>query len=221
MNRMVKILLAEDQALVRQGLKMMIETGEGLFVVAEAGDGEQALNLLEEHQDIDLAILDIRMPNMNGLEAAKAIRERFPEVMTLMLTTFNDDDYAIEALKHGARGYLLKNADAEELIRAIRTCIDGGMAIEPQVAANVVPLLMNRQKRETEPHQALPGDITERERTIMAAVGRGLSNKEIASELYLTVGTVKNLISVILHKLELRDRTQLAIYAIQNGLSDK
>ncbi|WP_069366594.1 response regulator [Salisediminibacterium beveridgei] len=218
---MVKILLAEDQALVRQGLKMMIETGDGLFVVAEASNGEEVLSLLEKHPDIDLAILDIRMPHMNGLDAAKIIRERYPKVMTLMLTTFNDDEYAIEALKHGARGYLLKNADAEGLIRAIRTCIEGGLAIEPQVAATVVPLLMNRQKTETTANSVLPDDITERERTIIGAVGRGLSNKEIASELFLTIGTVKNLISVILHKLELRDRTQLAIFAIHNGLADK
>lgn len=218
---MVKILLAEDQVLVRQGLKMMIETAEDLSVVAEAGDGEQALELLEIHQDIEIAILDIRMPNMNGLDAAKVIRERYPAVMTLMLTTFNDDDYAIEALKHGARGYLLKNADAKELIRSIRTCLDGGLAIEPQVAANVVPLLMNQTLEKSKPSALLPEDITQREKTIITAVGRGLSNKEIASELYLTVGTVKNLISVILHKLELRDRTQLAIYAIRSGLSSE
>ncbi|ADH97831.1 response regulator transcription factor [Salisediminibacterium selenitireducens] len=215
-----QILLAEDQSLVRQGLKMMIETAPDLRVTAEANNGEEALRLLAAKPAITLAILDIRMPVMNGLELAKAIQEHHPHVMTLMLTTFNDDDYAIEALRHGARGYLLKDADPDALIRGIRTCLEGGLALEPHVAANVVPLLMN--KPETKPEfPALPEDITERETTVIACVGRGLSNKEISEELYLSVGTVKNLISVILHKLELRDRTQLAIYAIRSGFTER
>ncbi len=209
---MVRILLAEDQALVRQGLKMMIETDQQLKVIAEASDGKEAVEQFQLHT-IDLVILDIRMPNMTGLEATKEIKRLDSQAKILILTTFADDEYALEALRAGAVGYLLKDADKERLLASIHSALKGGMAIDDQVAAKVVPRLL---KRKAEDKEKVDCFLSNRERSILILVGEGKSNSEIASELYLSVGTVKNHISHILTKLELRDRTQLAIYAIRH-----
>ena len=209
---MIRILIAEDQTLVRHGLKMMIETDAELRVTGEASNGAEAV-LLNERQSFDLVVLDIRMPGMDGLEAARRILSRWPDRKVMMLTTFNDDEYALEALKLGASGYMLKDADPAALIRSIRSCLSGGLSLEEQVAAKVMPRLLGK----TEAKTADPS-LTPRELDIARRVGEGRSNKEIADELALSVGTVKNHISLILDKLELRDRTQLAIYAIRHDL---
>lgn len=209
---MIRILLAEDQAMVRQGLKMMIETDKDIQVTAEAVNGKEAVELCESHT-FDLIIMDIRMPVMDGLEATRIILSRRPEMKVLILTTFNDDEYALEALKSGSRGYLLKDADTSELIRSIRSCLEGGLVLEDQVAANILPKLMNRTAAEEADES-----LTPRELDIICRIGEGRSNREISEELALSVGTVKNHISMILDKLELRDRTQIAIYAIRHGL---
>lgn len=209
---MASILIAEDQALVRQGLKMMIETDPELKVTGEANNGKEAIELCHKIQ-FDLAILDVRMPVMTGLEAMREIKRNWPNMKIMILTTFNDEEYALEALKNGANGYMLKNADAKELIRSIRSCLQGGLAIEDQVAAKVVPALMEYgNKQEIDP------SLTERELDIIVRVGQGLSNKEIAETLFLSIGTVKNHMTVVLDKLDLRDRTQLAIYAIRHHI---
>lgn len=209
---MISILLAEDQILVRQGLKMMIETDSKLQVKGEANNGKEAITLCEK-MSFDMAILDIRMPEMTGLEAMRIIKKRWPKMKILILTTFNDEEYALEALKNGASGYMLKDGDAEELIRSIRSCLKGGLSIEDQVAAKVLPTLMKKKE-----DAIISPELTKRELDIIIGVGGGLSNKEIAEELYLSIGTVKNNISIILDKLDLRDRTQLAIYAIRHNI---
>ncbi|MCZ0704409.1 DNA-binding NarL/FixJ family response regulator [Natronobacillus azotifigens] len=209
---MISILLAEDQALVRQGLKMMIETDPELRVTGEAENGKVAIDLCRNNH-YDLVVLDIRMPEMTGLEAARIIHQNWSERKILMLTTFNDESYALEALKNGANGYMLKDADPAELIRSIRSCLAGGLSIEDQVAAKVMPALMQRQ-----PEQEVDPSLTKRELEIMLRIGQGLSNKEIAEQLYLSVGTIKNHITTILDKLDLRDRTQIAIYAIHHHI---
>ncbi|MBQ4898328.1 response regulator transcription factor [Paenibacillus sp. Marseille-P2973] len=211
---MIRILLAEDQAMVRQGLKMMIETDPELCVTVEAGNGKEALELSERHL-FDLAILDIQMPFMSGLEAGRIIRKRWPDRKVLILTTFNDDEYALEALKSGASGYLLKDAEPEALIRSIRSCMSGGMAIQEDVAAKVIPRLLQGAG---ESAKAVDSSITPRELDILKLVGEGRSNREIAEELGLSVGTVKNHMSQIMDKLDLRDRTQMAIYAIRHNV---
>lgn len=215
---MINILLAEDQTLVRQGLKLMIETDEELRVTKEASNGREALELCESHQ-FDLVILDIRMPEMTGLEAARRIRKRWPKMIILILTTFNDEEYALEALKNKANGYLLKDGNSDELIRSIRSALNGGLAIEDHVAAKVMPTLMSHQhqSRKIKVHDSL----TERELDIIACIGEGMNNQEIAEKLFLSVGTVKNQISGILDKLELRDRTQIAIYAIKHEVMNE
>lgn len=210
---MIRILLAEDQALVRQGLKMMIELDPELRVTGEAADGREAVALCER-QFFDLAILDIRMPEMTGIDAARHIRGRQPDCKIMMLTTFNDDDYALEALRLGASGYILKDAEPEALIRSIRSCIAGGMALQDEVAAKVIPRLLKGNGAGS----AIEPSITPRELDIMRLVGEGRSNREIAEALALSVGTVKNHISQIMDKIEVRDRTQLAIYAIRHNI---
>lgn len=209
---MIRILLAEDQAMVRQGLKMMIETDPGIEVTGEAVNGKQAVALCET-QAFDLIIMDIRMPEMDGLEATRIILSRWPKCKVLILTTFNDDEYALEALKSGACGYMLKDADTSELIRSIRSCLEGGLVLEDQVAANIMPKLMKQPVQEK-----VLESLTPRELDIICRIGEGRSNREISDELALSIGTVKNHISMILDKLELRDRTQIAIYAIRHGL---
>lgn len=210
---MNKILLAEDQALVRQGLKLMIETDPELKVTGESSNGKEAIELCER-QTFDLAILDIRMPEMTGLEAAQIISERWPEMVILMLTTFDDEEYVIEALKYKVSGYLLKDGESETLIRSIKSALAGGLVIEDHVAAKVMPSLMEGQQEGLEPDQSL----TERELDIIACIGEGMNNQEIANKLFLSIGTIKNHISVILNKLDLRDRTQIAIYALKRNI---
>lgn len=210
---MIKVLLAEDQVMIRQGLKVMIETDADIRVTGEASNGKEAVALCETHH-FDLAVLDIRMPEMDGIEAAKLIHSRWPNIKLLMLTTFDDSDYVMEALKIGVSGYLLKNGDTESLIRSIKSAIAGGLSLEDQVAAKVMPVLLSKQEEDSQPDPSL----TQRELEILACIGEGLSNREIADRLALSVGTVKNHTSQILDKLDLRDRTQLAIYAIRHHL---
>lgn len=209
---MNRILLAEDQVMVRQGLKLMIETDEELRVTGEANNGREAINLCEK-QTFDIVILDIRMPVMDGIEAAKIIQSRWSKTKILMLTTFDDNQYVLETLKVGVSGYILKNGDTDSLLRSIRSALTGGLAIEEQVAAKVMPVLLKGgENKEPDP------SLTPRERAILKCIGEGLSNDEIAERLALSVGTVKNNTSQILNKLALRDRTQLAIYAIRHNL---
>lgn len=198
--------------MVRQGLKMMIETDEEIKVTGEANNGKEAIDICER-QAFDVVILDICMPVMDGIEAAKIIQNRWPKTKVLMLTTFDDSHYVMESLKMGVSGYLLKNADTDALIRSIRSALTGGLTIEEQVAAKVMPLLFNHQEE-----MEVDSSLTPREKEILTCIGDGLSNSEIAERLALTVGTVKNNISQVLTKLNLRDRTQLAIYAIRHHL---
>jgi DNA-binding NarL/FixJ family response regulator len=209
---MWRVLLVEDQAIVRQGLKVILEQDENIKITHEAENGEEAIEILNQYA-IDFIMMDVRMPVMNGLEATRIIKRQWPEVKILILTTFNDDEYALEALKEGANGFLLKTADSSKLIDAVYSCMSGGLTIHDEVAAKVMPRLLQREQKE-----AISIDLSPRELTITKLVGEGKTNKEIANELYLSIGTVKNHITQILHKSGLRDRTQLAIYAIKHDL---
>jgi DNA-binding NarL/FixJ family response regulator len=208
----IRILLVEDQAIVRQGLKMMIEQDEQLKVVAEAEHGLKAIEIMEK-TIVDLILMDIRMPVMNGVEATKKIKKRWPDAKILILTTFNDEEYAVQTLKDGASGFLLKTSEPAKLIDAIHSCMKGGMSIHEDVAAKMVPKLLEKPKKEM---VNIP--LTPRELAIVKLVGEGKTNKEIANDLHLSIGTVKNHMTQILNKLGLRDRTQLAIYAIKHDI---
>ena len=198
--------------MVRQGLKMMIESDEEMTVTGEAGNGKEAIQLCEK-QAFDIVILDIRMPEMDGIEAARVIHSRWPDTKMLILTTFDDNQYVLDSLKIGVSGYILKTGDTDSLLRSIRSALTGGLSLEDHVAAKVMPLLLKREER-----PEADSSLTPRERDILKCIGEGLSNGEIAERLAISVGTVKNNTSQILSKLDLRDRTQLAIYAIQHHL---
>lgn len=213
---MLRVLLAEDQAIVRQGIKVILEQDAAIQVTHEAENGQQILSIMEKHV-IDFVMMDVRMPVMNGIEATREIKRHFPDVTILILTTFNDDEYALEALKEGASGFLLKTSDSDRLIEAVHSSMNGGMVIQDEVAAKVMPRLLQRKSSST----AEP-DITlsPRERVITGLIGQGKTNKEIASKLFLSIGTVKNHLTQILQQTELRDRTQLAIYAVKHDLTE-
>lgn len=209
---MLNVLIVEDQSIVRQGLKLMLEQDHRIKVVAEAENGEVAIKMMETHV-IDVVLMDIRMPVMNGLEATRLIKKRWPPVKILILTTFNDDEYAIQALKDGANAFLLKTSDKDVLLSAVHSCLQGGLPIHEEVVAKVMPRLLQRVEKKLD----IP--LSSRELDITRLVGEGKTNKEIADELFLSVGTVKNHITQVLHKLELRDRTQLAIFAVKNDIT--
>lgn len=210
---MIRVLLVEDQQIVRQGLKMILEQDGNLKVVHEASNGKEAIEIVRK-SPVDIVMMDIRMPEMNGIEATQIIRKEFPDLKIIILTTFNDEEYAYETLKEGANGFLLKTAAPEKLIEAIHSALKGGLTLHDEVAAKVMPRLLERVEK-----PAIDVDLTERELVITKLVGEGKTNKEIANELYLSVGTVKNHITTILQKIGLRDRTQLAIYAVKHDIS--
>lgn len=192
----------------------MLEQDEKIKVTLEAENGKAAIHLLEKNNLIDLILMDVRMPEMNGMEATRIIKKRWPDKKILILTTFNDEQYALETLKDGASGFILKSADSERLIRAVYSAMEGNLPIQEEVAAKVIPSLLKRT-----PSEKVPGNLTEREIDIIERVGQGKTNKEIAEELYLSIGTVKNHLTIILQKLQLRDRTQLAIFAVKHHIS--
>lgn len=207
-----RILLVEDQVIVRKGLRMILEQAARFEVVGEASTGLEAIAAMEQCQ-ADLILLDIRMPDMNGVEATKIIKQRWPEVKILILTTFNDEEAAVETLKDGANGFLLKTSDPDKLINAVDSCFAGGLVLHEEVAAKMMPGLLEKKIK-----VSVQIPLTDRELDIARLVGEGKTNKEISEILYLSVGTVKNHITQILQQLELRDRTQLAIYAVKNDL---
>ena len=193
----------------------MLEQDENIRVDHEAENGKEAIDILKKNH--------LDRCNFNGCTNAchewngsdREIKARWPEIKIIILTTFNDEQYAMETLKDGASGFLLKTADSKQLIRAVYSALNDGMPIHEDVTAKVIPSLMKREEKSEE----IPIDLTERELAITKLVGEGKTNKEIAEELYLSIGTVKNHITTILQKLELRDRTQLAIFAVKNHLS--
>lgn len=214
----IKILIADDQSIIREGLKLILDMEEDLKVVGVATNGQEALKLTEELEP-DVVLMDIRMPILDGVAATKRICEMGLNTRIIILTTFSDDQYIFEALKAGAKGYLLKDVPSNELADSIRMVMRGGMLIHPEVAVKVVKGLSNPSKeQEVSAAQRQPEALTTREIEIVRLIGQGRTNKEIAAELYLSEGTIKNHITNILSKLYLRDRTQLALYAAQNKL---
>lgn len=208
---MIRVMIVDDQALIREGLKMMLSICNDIEVVGEAVNGREAIDKLKEIST-DIILMDIRMPVMNGVEAVKIIKEMYIKTKVIILTTFNEDEYIFEGLKNGADGYILKDVKSDEIIKGIKTVYSGNIMLHPEVATKVVKALNNKDKDEHSINKDSIEELTPRELEIAKLVARGKSNREICDELYLTEGTVKNHLSKILGKLELRDRTQLAIY---------
>ncbi|QQK78964.1 response regulator transcription factor [Salicibibacter cibi] len=202
----MKILIVDDDPLVRQSLKLLLEKESDIEVIGLAADGQEAIEQSETTLP-DVVLMDIRMPNMDGIESTKQLKSQSPELRIMMLTTFKDEQNIRLALQAGAEGYLLKSTPVENMAQQIRALMAGGSVLD----ADVLQEIMNPGA-----YDELDG-LTERENDIAAAIAQGLSNKEIAEQLYLSVGTVRNTLSVILDKLELRDRTQLAIYYWKRG----
>lgn len=208
----MNIIIADDDCLVSGALKTILEANEDLHVPAVGADGSDAIVLYREHKP-DILLMDIRMKTMNGLEASAKILSEFPAARILLLTTFSDDEYIVKALQIGCKGYLLKQ-DYDSLIPAIRSVYSGQTVFGDEVVSKIPGLM---QKSETFDYAA--HDINERESEIIKLIADGLSNKEIAAELFLSEGTVRNYLSSILDKLDLRDRTQVAVFYYRKGRS--
>lgn len=215
---MIKVLIADDQELIRQSLEIVLSTHEDIDVIATAADGFDVLAKVEKKEP-DVILMDIRMPNMDGVYCTKVIKEKYPNIKIIILTTFDDDEFVFSALKYGASGYLLKGVAIDELYKAICTVVNGGAMINPDIATKVFKLFsqMAITNYAIQIDEKNVESISKAEWRIIQQVGFGYSNKEIAANLYLSEGTVRNHLSTILSKLALRDRTQLAIWAVQTG----
>jgi DNA-binding NarL/FixJ family response regulator len=216
----VSVLLADDQPLLRRGFRMILEAEGDISVAAEAGNGEEAVDLARRHTP-DVVLMDIRMPGTDGIEATRQITAAGAGVRVLVLTTFDLDEYAFGALRAGASGFLLKDVRPAELVAAIRTVATGDAVISPRVTrrlleeySQVLPL-SSAQRAQRYPQL---DSLTEREREVLVAVARGLSNTEIAAALYVSEATVKSHVGRILAKLGLRDRVQVVVLAYEAGL---
>ena len=206
------MLVVDDHAVVREGLRTFLELQEGIEVAGEAADGEEAIEAAERLRP-DVVLMDLVMPELDGLAAMRALRERVPGARVIVLTSFADDDKLLPALRAGAAGYLLKNAEPQELARAVRAAHAGEALLDPHVAARLVDALAG----EKEPLDRL----TPREREVLQLIGRGFSNKRIAQELRLSEKTVKTHVGHVLAKLGVDDRTQAAVLAVRAGLIDQ
>lgn len=215
---MIKVLIADDQELIRQSLQIVLDTKDDIEVIATAASGQEVIGAVRENIP-DVILMDVRMPKMDGVSCTKIIKENHPEIKIIILTTFDDDEYVFNALKFGASGYMLKGASMDELVEGIRTVYGGGAMINPDVAIKVVNRFSKMAQKDCtiEVSQIGEEELTNTEWKVIERVGMGESNKEIALSLSLSEGTVRNYLSSVLDKLELRDRTQLAIWAVQRS----
>ena len=217
---MIKILIADDQELIRQSLEIVLNSKPDLQVVGVAADGQEVMQCVRQQRP-DVILMDIRMPKMDGVQCTKLIKETYPEIKIVILTTFDDDEYVFGALRYGASGYLLKGVSVKELADAVREVVRGGSIIMPGVASKALEMFarMARGSMQIAIDEKQTADLQENEWRVIREVGCGKSNKEIAAALCLSEGTVRNYLSSVLSKLDLRDRTQLAIWAVQSGVT--
>ena len=213
---MIKVLIADDQELIRQSLQIVLDSKPDIEVSDVAADGQEVIRCIRK-QKPDVILMDIRMPKMDGVQCTKIIKENYPEIKIIILTTFDDDEYVYNALKFGASGYLLKGVSMDELENAIKTVHRGQAMINPDIATKVLKLFSRMAKADYTIPVGDKGveELTKTEWKIISQVATGATNKEIAEALSLSDGTVRKYLSTILGKLDLRDRTQLAIWAVQ------
>jgi DNA-binding NarL/FixJ family response regulator len=217
MPETIRVLLVDDQKLMREGLRILLELEPDLQVVGEAGDGQSALDTFVA-EGPDVVLMDIRMPGMDGVEATWRLRQLFPQARVIILTTFDDDEYVFEGLRAGAQGYLLKDVSGSDLAHAIRTVAGGGALIEPSVARKVLSEFARLAPPARPVDDGLAEPLTGRELDVLRLLAQGLSNRQIASRLSLAEGTVKNNVTAILQKLGAHDRTQAALRAREMGI---
>jgi len=210
----IRVLLVDDHRLFREGLRRILELEPDLLVVGEAGSGKSALEQIPASKP-HVVLMDINMPDMNGVDSTRAIRERFPEVMVLVLSIHDDREYLLEALKVGASGYLLKDVEPARLIEAIRDTARGGTTVHPGLAGKLVNEIARlREQKEQSP----PNPLSARENEVLALMAKGLNNVEIAKTAHIAEKTVKNHVTSILRKLDAGDRTQAVIEGVKRGL---
>lgn len=237
---MLRVIIADDQDLIRESLKIVLDINEDMQVVGMACNGMELLKILET-QPADIILMDVRMPQLDGVQATKAVKEKYPAIKIIILTTFDDDEYVFNGLKYGASGYLLKGISVPDLTEAIRKVAAGEAMLNKDIVTKVVKLLAENpelsqtkndglgemslaERQERQSRFAIQVDaygikeLTKTERNIAKLVGRGFSNKEIAQYMKLSEGTVRNSLSTALSKLDLRDRTQLAIWTVQTNM---
>lgn len=216
---MIKVLIADDQELIRTSLQIVLNNQDNIEVTDVVANGQEVMRSIYKNKP-DVILMDIRMPKMDGVQCTKIIKENYPNIKIIILTTFDDDEYVYNALKYGASGYLLKGVSIDDLVKAIHTVYSGRAMINPDIATKVVKLFSQMAKgyNPIEVGKKEVEELTKTEWKIIEQVAYGFSNKEIADTLNLSEGTVRNYLSTILSKLKLRDRTQLAIWAIQSGV---
>ena len=210
----MKILLCDDQAVIRDGLEMLLQLEKDMQVVGTAADGAEAIELATQKQP-DLILMDLKMPGTSGIEATRQIHARFPHIKILILTTYDDDEWLFDAIRAGAAGYLLKDTPRQKIIEAIRGTMDGKAFLDPAVAGKLINQVASNQKQ---PASTLTDKLTDRELDVLRLIAKGFTNSDIAGQLHLSEGTVRNHVSAILEKLNVSDRTQAAVIAIQHGL---
>jgi DNA-binding NarL/FixJ family response regulator len=214
---MIRVLVADDQALVRAGVRMLLQSAGGMEVVAEAEDGAQAVRLAQEHRP-DVVLMDVRMPRVDGIEATRRILSASPGARIVILTTFAEDANVYAALRLGALGFLVKDDEPERMVEAVRRAATGEPLLAPSVLRRVVERALSAEERE--PGVAVPTGLTERELDVLTLLGGGLSNGEIAEHLHVGVTTVKTHVAGVMDKLGLRNRIQAAVVAHRMGLVD-
>jgi DNA-binding NarL/FixJ family response regulator len=221
----IKVLLVDDQTLIRQGIRLLLEIEPDIQVVGQAANGRAAIEQVKALQP-DVVLMDVRMPEMDGVAATRELSTRYPEVKVIILTTFEDDETVFEGLKAGARGYLLKDISSEEMAQAVRKVAAGQALIEPRITRKVLAEFSRLATATDQPRssnagglsETLQGTLTDRELEVLQALAHGLSNREIAGQLVITEGTVKNHVSSLIDKLGVRDRTQAVLKGQELGL---
>jgi DNA-binding NarL/FixJ family response regulator len=211
---LIRLVVVDDEAMIRAGLAFLCEREEDIDVVAEASDGIGAIEAARKHRP-DVLLLDIRMPRMDGLAAARTIVDRYPQTKVVLLTTFDDDNLLFEGLQAGVSGFLLKVAPPEQLLSAVRSVAQGGDLLDPLVTRRVIEAAVRERRPE---RTELLARLTPREKEVLTLISRGLTNREIAAEFFLSEATVKTHVSRILAKLDLRDRVQAVVLAYECGL---
>lgn len=214
---MIRVCIVDDQPLMRQGLESLLALSDDVSVVGQAGDGDQALEAISAHAP-DVVLLDLRMPGRDGISTLEALREQGSEVPVLVLTTFDDDELVLRALRAGARGYLLKDVGLEELLGAIRTLAGGGTLVQPALTDRLFRTVDSLPLSDDFEHLPTPEPLTPRETEILRLLAGGFTNREIAEAMFLAEGTVKNHISALLTKFGVRDRTRAVLRALHLGM---
>lgn len=210
----MRIIICDDQAIIRDGLELLLKLERDIEIVGLAQDGAEAVDL-SAAKSPDLVLMDLKMPGINGVEATRRIRAQNPGIKVLVLTTYDDDEWVFDAIRAGASGYLLKDTPREKVVEAIRGTVAGKSFVDPAVAGKVLDQVAHEQIK---PSTGITDKLSEREVDVLRLLARGLSNKDIASQLHLSEGTVRNHVSTIFVKLDVTDRTQAAIIGIQHRL---